>query len=274
MNSLSKHFNARHLIILGISIPALLLILVDWLQWQSVHEYRDARDWVSHTRAVMFDLESFLSCMNDAETGQRGYLLTHKESYLEPYERAITRSPNLLQSLRQMTSDNPVQQKNLDRLEPLVNAKFVELTQTVALEESGDHDGAIKIVMNDFGKNTMDQIRAILGDMHTIERNLLQQREEAYQQSSHKNSALSGLVITIGFSFIIVVFFLLRRLEQMQEMVKICAWSKLIEYEGEWLTIEDYLKRRFKAQVTHGMSDVEAKKMLKLLKKEKHQEAA
>ena len=57
-------------------------------------------------------------------------------------------------------------------------------------------------------------------------------------------------------------------------MVTSGAWSKLIEYEGEWLSIEDYLMRRFHAQITHGMSDVEAKKFLTLINEEKQKEAA
>jgi CHASE3 domain sensor protein len=250
------------------------MILVGWLQWQSVNEYRDARESTTHTRIVLLDLELFLTCMNDAETGQRGYLLTHKESYLEPYDHALLRWRDQFQTLRQLTADNPVQQKNLDRLEPLVNGKLVELAQTVALERNSDHAGALKIVMNDFGKNTMDQIRAILGDMRNIETGLLQQREETYQQTSRRNAEMSALVIALGFGFMIAVFFLLRRLERMQEMIKICAWSKLIEYEGEWLSIEDYLTRRFHAQITHGMSDVEAKKFLTLINEEKQKEAA
>jgi CHASE3 domain sensor protein len=274
MKSLYKRLNARQLIILGISVPALLLILVGGLQWQSVRDYREALEWITHTRVVMLNLESFLTCVNNAETGQRGYLLTHKESYLEPYNDALTCNPNELQTLRRLTSDNPVQQKNLDRLEPLVNAKFAELGQTVALEKNLDHNGALKIVLNDFGKNTMDQIRAILRDMRDVETGLLQQREEAYQQTSRKNAKLSGLIIAIGLGFIITIYFLLRRLERMQEMIKICAWSKLIEYGGEWLSIEDYLTRRFHAQITHGMSDSEAKKFLTLINEEKQKEAA
>jgi CHASE3 domain sensor protein len=212
--------------------------------------------------------------MNDAETGQRGYLLTHKESYLGPYVQAVGQSHEEIETLRQLTSDNPTQQKNLDRLEPLVNAKFDELAQTVALEKNLDHAGALKVVMSDVGKNDMDEIRAILADMHDVESGLLQKREETYQQSARMNAELSGFLIAIGIGFVVAIFFLLRRMERMQEMIKICAWSKLIEYEGEWLTIEQYLTRRFKAQITHGMSDVEAKKMLKLLEVEKLKEAA
>ena len=56
-------------------------------------------------------------------------------------------------------------------------------------------------------------------------------------------------------------------------MIKICSWSKLIEYEGEWISIEDYLTRRFHVQISHGMSDVEAKRMLQLINATKLEDA-
>ena len=212
--------------------------------------------------------------MNDAESGQRGYLLTHRESYLEPYERAVAESHDQLKKLRQMTADNPAQQKNLDLLEPLVNVKFSEMAQTVALERNSDHGGALKIVLNDSGKNAMDQIRAILNQMHESGRGLLEQREAAYQEAARRNSELSGAIIVLGVGFIKVIFFLLRRMERMQEMIKICAWSKLIEYEGAWLSMEEYLERRFKFTITHGMSDAEAKKMRRIIEEETEGEVA
>ena len=67
MKSVSRF--PRRLIYLGLSIPVVLLLLVEWLQWRSVNEYRDAREWVTHTRTVMLDLESFLACK---EVGPQG----------------------------------------------------------------------------------------------------------------------------------------------------------------------------------------------------------
>ncbi len=114
----------------------------------------------------------------------------------------------------------------------------------------------------------MDQTRAILAQMHEVERKLLQHREDAYRGSARRNSELSSIAIGVGFGFILAIVIIVRRLERMQEMIKICAWSKLIEYDGEWLTIEDYLSRRFNAYISHGISDVEAKKMMALLEAE------
>ena len=79
------------------------------------------------------------------------------------------------------------------------------------------------------------------------------------------------LLIALGFGSVLAMlfFFLVRRLERMQEMVTICAWSKLIEFEGKWLSIEEYLSSRLHARVTHGISRDEAEKMLRLLEFEK-----
>ncbi len=143
----SHSLSARSLIILAISVPTLLLVLVEFLNWRSVHEFRSSLEWVTHTRLVLMDLESFLSCMNDAETGQRGYLLAHQDSYLAPYTAALARYPDKLRDLRRLTSDNPVQQRNLDLLEPLVKSRFDEMAQTIALERSSNHAGALSRVM-------------------------------------------------------------------------------------------------------------------------------
>jgi CHASE3 domain sensor protein len=255
------------------SIPTLLLLLVGGLQWKSGNDFRNSREWVSHTRIVLLDLESLLTCMLDAETDQRGYLLTHNESYLEPYNHALAFSHDQIQTLRQLSSDNPEQQKNLDRLEPLMKAKFDELAQTITLEHRGDHAGALQVVTSNSGKNAMDNIRATVRVMQDAETSLFQQREDAYQRNSQINSELSALLLALGLGCIVALIFfsLLRRLERMQEMITICAWSKLIEFEGEWLSVEQYLSRRLHASVTHGISQVETEKMLKLLGYEKLQ---
>ena len=84
MKSLLKRLEARQLLHVAIAVPVILLLMVDWLQWRSIADYQQARESVNHFRATLLNLESLLSCMTKAESGQRGYLLTHKASYLEP----------------------------------------------------------------------------------------------------------------------------------------------------------------------------------------------
>ena len=270
MKFLSHQLSARYLIILGILVPALLLLLVGGLQWKSGNDFRDSRERVSHTRTVLLDLETLLTCVVDAETSQRGYLLVHQDSYLEPYRHSLAFSHDQIETLRQLILD-PGQQKNLAHLEPLMKAKFDELAQTIMLEQRGDHAGALQIITSNSGKNTMDEIRATIHAMQAGETSLYQQREDAYQRNSQINYELTALLLALGLGGVIalIYFSLLRRMERMQEMITICAWSKLIEWEGEWLSVEEYLSRRLHARVTHGFSRDELEKMRKLLESEK-----
>lgn len=110
MKFLSRNLSVRHLLILGMMVPVLLLLLVGGLQWKSGNDFRSSREWVSPTRIVLLDLESLLSCLSDAETGQRGYLLVHQDSYLEPYNHSLAISHDQIQTLRQLIWD-PEQKK-------------------------------------------------------------------------------------------------------------------------------------------------------------------
>ena len=249
------------------AVPTLLLVLVGGLQWKSGNDFRASRERVTHSRTVLLDLQSLLSCVLDAETGQRGYLLVQQESYLKPYNDSLGCSHDLIKKLRQCMP-GPGQQKDLDLLETSIQTKFDELGQTLSLERSGDHAGALQIVSLDTGEKTMDGIRSAIGAMQDTETSLFQQQEAAYQRNSTINAELSALLLVLGFGSIaaLIIYFLLRRSQQMQEMITICAWSKLIEFEGEWLSVEQYLTRRLHARVTHGISRVESEKMLNLLK--------
>ncbi|MHC5721345.1 MAG: CHASE3 domain-containing protein, partial [Nostoc sp.] len=105
----------------------------------------------SHTLGVMDRLESLVSTLKDAETGQRGYLLTGNESYLEPYANARAAAPGELAALRKMLSDNPTQIERLDNVERLSADKFAELAETIALRRAGSAEAALAVVRTDRG---------------------------------------------------------------------------------------------------------------------------
>jgi len=276
MKFLPHNLSARNLAILGMTVTTLLLVLVGGLQWRSGNDFRTSGEWTVHTRTVLLDLESLLTCTLDAETSQRGYLLTHKESYLDPYQHSLTSINDQVQTLRLLTSYNPKEKSDLDRLEILIKTKSDEMAQAVAMEKAENHAGALQIIDSGYSKSTMDKIRSTVRTMQDSETNLLHLRDEDYQRNSQINSELSVLMtlLGLGFTIAIISFFLLRRFEQMHELITICAWSRLIELEGEWLTVEEYLMRRFHARITHGISHAESVKVLKLLEFEKLREAA
>jgi len=145
---------------------------------------------VSHTYAVKQNLAQLLSGLKDAETGQRGYIITGDESYLAPYTAALSSTPSVLAALKTLTADNPHQQDRWTRLQPLIDSKFVELKQTIDLRRTQGFDPAAAIITGGSGKTVMDQIRDVLVAADNEEGELLAQRNAAAAQAAGTATAI------------------------------------------------------------------------------------
>ncbi|MBE7502849.1 MAG: CHASE3 domain-containing protein [Verrucomicrobiales bacterium] len=108
----------------GFGIALALLLLVDTVALLSVRRLTWTVHWQVHAYKVLDDLDELLSLLQDAETGQRGYLLTGETRYLEPYRESIVGIRQDFHELRALTADNPAHQRRLARLEPLVERKL------------------------------------------------------------------------------------------------------------------------------------------------------
>src|SRR5450432_2435290 len=133
-------------------VAAITILAIAGLSYRSLQVRTATAMSVHHTNAVQLQLNLLLSELKDAETGQRGFLLTGLESCLEPYNLARTALLAELATLRRLTADNPDQQRYLDTLEPTVTQKLDELAQTIALKRAEKADAAIAIVRSGRGK--------------------------------------------------------------------------------------------------------------------------
>ncbi|MFY9743656.1 MAG: CHASE3 domain-containing protein [Candidatus Sulfotelmatobacter sp.] len=143
-------------------LALVILIAIGAVSYNSTAEFMDSAGWVAHTYEVLDNLAGFLAAMKDAETGQRGYVITGQDQYLEPYLSASAIANQNLKSLRQLTADKPVQQR-LDAREPLVASKFAELQETIDLRREKGFEAAAKEALTDKGKEAMDRIRQLSG---------------------------------------------------------------------------------------------------------------
>src|SRR5438876_3282791 len=100
-------------IALGFGLTLAILVVIGFFSYQSTTKLIDTNRMVAHTHEVLTDLESLLSLMKDAETGQRGYIITGEERYLEPYQGALANLNQATKNLRRLISDNPDQQRRL-----------------------------------------------------------------------------------------------------------------------------------------------------------------
>jgi signal transduction histidine kinase/CheY-like chemotaxis protein/CHASE3 domain sensor protein len=128
------------------------------------------------TLDTLAELHALASHLKDAETGQRGYLLTGTEAYLAPYHAARSALPPQFRRLQGLMADSPRQQQRLATLEALVADKLDELDHTIALRRGGDAVGALAQVQSDRGRRLMDTLRGHLADMEREERDKVQAR--------------------------------------------------------------------------------------------------
>jgi signal transduction histidine kinase len=169
----------------GFGIASLILGVIGVTSYRSTIELLEDAEWRAHTYEVLDSLQIVRRQLTDAETGQRGYLITGKSNYLEPYRLATATLDQEVKSLRRLTSDNANQQRRLDALELLVARKLAELGETIALREDKGFQAAVLVVMTDVGLKAMDDARTVIGEMEGEERLLLRWREKRVRTSAN-----------------------------------------------------------------------------------------
>ncbi|BBF72647.1 two-component system sensor histidine kinase/response regulator (plasmid) [Sphingomonas bisphenolicum] len=198
-------------LIVGLVLGLAFFLISTWLAYSNIQALRDADKAIRHTHEVLIALDDVLSTAKDAETGQRGYLLTGTNAYLEPYRTAVAALPARLAALKTLTADNPVQQASLGPLNRHIDAKLAELRETIELRRAQGLTAAMGIVTSDRGKGEMDAIRAQLDGMAREEVRLREERMGDMADAARAaitSGVVSGL---LGSALTIAIFVLLLR---------------------------------------------------------------
>ncbi|MFN2564905.1 MAG: CHASE3 domain-containing protein [Gemmatimonadaceae bacterium] len=174
--------------------PTVLVIVFGSLAyWGAVRERR-SRAAVTASYQVIEELQVLLTRLVDAETGQRGYLLTDRTSYLQPFTQAKSDVLRRLTEVRRLTSGSPTQQARLDSLAMVVGAKFEELDETIANRQANHLNEALAVVRTDRGLRTMARARELADAIR---------RDEVAELASHnrretRNSLALSLILIVG----------------------------------------------------------------------------
>jgi signal transduction histidine kinase/CheY-like chemotaxis protein/CHASE3 domain sensor protein len=191
---------------------ALVFFLISGaIAYFNLQTLRDNNQKIVHSHEVIIALDELLSSMQDAETGQRGFLLTNNGKYLEPYSSSVMAISPKLDEIAELTSDNPAQKPRVTALRLHVGAKLAELKETIDLRRTQGLDTSLALVNSDRGKVEMDAIRAQLAAMSQEEADLRSRRFaelNAAQKTALASSLLSGL---LGILLTATIGFLIRR---------------------------------------------------------------
>jgi len=178
----------NRLVLGGFVVAAAILVFVGWQSYRSTTRFAEAAQWREHTYEVLNLLDDTVASLSDAETGQRGYLLTGDEAYLEPYRAALKSVDQGVAHFKRLTSDNPNQQKRIQVLEPLIEKKLAELQSTIDVRRGKGLAAVAGLVLEGSGKQAMDQIRSVILEMKNEETDLLRIRTQRANEGATKSA--------------------------------------------------------------------------------------
>jgi signal transduction histidine kinase/DNA-binding response OmpR family regulator/CHASE3 domain sensor protein len=172
-------------------LAVIAVSLIAILSYASLEATASSGQGLAKSIEAMGEIQTVVSTLKDAETGQRGYLLTGRESYLEPYLMAKSDLGGELDALESWAADSPPQRKRVTQLKSLATDKMAELAETIALKSAGQSDLALARVLTDRGKRLMDRIRALTDEMQTSERGLIASRTTEWQKAARVSFAVT-----------------------------------------------------------------------------------
>ncbi len=191
--------NLRTKLYAGFAVGLLIFAVVAIVAYNSTSSLIKNEGDVEHTHEVLEGLQTIGSHLKDAETGQRGFVITGEDRYLEPYNAALLVIDGDISHVRNLTIDNPKQTARIDELRPLVAAKLAELKETIDLRRGTGFQAALDVVLTDAGKDIQDNIRRVVTAMEGEELALLEVRaaSSASSASTTKSFILVGTIIAI-----------------------------------------------------------------------------
>lgn len=191
---------------LGFIVVLIMFIVVSIVTIQNTKRMQKDADLMKHTYEVMQRLDQLSSDLKDAETGQRGYLLTGMEQYLEPYNVSIDSIEQVIEQLQSKTKSSFVLER-IPKLKELVAKKLTELKQTIDLCRNEGFEAALIVVRSDTGKEIMDAIRVLYTELEYEEYRLLRERKALSQESS--NRAVYTIIWLTSIACLIVIILII-----------------------------------------------------------------
>jgi len=175
----------------GFLLAIVAVVLIALLSYSSVQTTEVSSQSLAGSIETMAQIQTTMATLIDAETGQRGYLLTGREAYLEPFLRAQSEVNTEFASLQVLTKDNPAQHSRLETLQALATEKMAEIAAMVDMKKRGKSDEALAELLTDRGKILMDRIRDVTDRMTIAERSQISAGTRDWQHDAAVSFAIT-----------------------------------------------------------------------------------
>lgn len=194
-------FSLKNKIRVGLAFPVLILAIVGAVSYKSAVRVPETFGWVWHTIDVLTLLREATAEIGILESAQRGYILTGQPKYLEEFRAAEAKLPGLVLSIRNLTLDDPRQQRRLDELQKIVAARLARAEISVELRDRQGLAAAAEAVKEGQGAALSDRFRAVVAEMEAEENKLAAQRRSQAVASSER------VILVSGYGFLAALLF-------------------------------------------------------------------
>jgi CHASE3 domain sensor protein len=255
MNGHSLKRNQRNLKILLIIGPLLIGSILFVVSRRIYADHREAMNLLKQSYEDRERLNRLRDDLDELQAGETGFLLTGDQSYLRAHQYSYDDTSVRLADLNVLYADHAGQLERWQRLRPLVEAKLSQYREVTALKKSGQDDKALNVANGDGHTSIIDQIRSIIAEMQVAEDGMLAARERVNESKLNTSDAVSTGLLFLSATVVIYAGVLVLRIRQLQSIITICAWTQKVNFNGKWMPMEDFLWRRFRVKVSHGISE-------------------
>ena len=252
----------RTLFWIGLSLPMLALVAMTWLVHQAGGQFNSSFNWVLLNYKVLDKFEQTQAHIVDAEANQRGFLLTGKSEYIEPYQDAMASIHDDIAQLKKMTVNDPVQQANIAALEQLV-ATELEFDPATAFSSGQFQTNGSVVSLTARGKQKIEDMRRVLYQAREAQEHVLSKHQQDAEEQVVSGQIMSMVLIVAVAVTLVFILMILLRLEKLQQFVTVCAWTGRVKSQGQWLRLDQFLERQFGISVSHTLSQEAAEKMMR-----------
>jgi CHASE3 domain sensor protein len=194
---------------LGFAVAVLTVLVIGVSGHRATADLIETSQLVNRTQDVRHSVLGCLSGLKDAETGQRGFLLSGDDRFLEPYNAGLAEVTKHLAEARRLTSDNPEQRQRLDALTPMLTARLARLGHRIAQRRTQGLEAVATTASLLEGKEQMDDIRRLIAEVDGVESRLQSVREAQSHQSASAAQAtilwgsVTGVLLVVAAGWVI-----------------------------------------------------------------------
>jgi CHASE3 domain sensor protein len=255
MNLSTFQYNRRVLQAVVVIVPFVIAIVFFFVSRELSTDQKRSLAAVQHAYIECTQVNNLYRLLSQAESAQRGYLLAQDQRYLIPFHFARIEALLCLPYLQELTRDNVPQSQRLRQVRTLMHHVFTEMQQAINLARNQDQEAALRQMKAQDGPGQLPVLCSELQTMNEEGGRLLQERRAASDEKLFIRENISVVLLFLSAGVAAGAGVLLLRIQQLQSIITICAWTQRVNYNGRWMRMEEFLWERFRVKVSHGISE-------------------